>query len=190
MKRWSTPMRVLTVTGYKSMELNIFKPDDHRIQYIKAAIKKRIIAFVEEGLEWVLVSGQMGVELWTAEVVMELQEMYDVKIGIIPPFENQENRWPDQVKQVYHELTSTADFHQTLYKGNYKGPYQFKAKDKWLVEKSDACLILLDEEFQGSTRFFYNEAKGTEDYPIFTVTPADLDDVVEEIHMQDPAYWD
>ena len=28
------------------------------------------------------------------------------------------------------------------------------------------------------------------DYPIFTITPADLDDAVEEIRMSDPNYWE
>ena len=183
-------MKIMAVTGYKPMELNLFKPDDPRIKYIKAAIKKRLIAFIEEGLEWVLTSGKMGFEIWTAEVVQELQEMYAIKLGIIPPFENQESRWPDPLKQVYHELITTADFYQPLYKGDYKGAYQFKASNKWLIDKSAACLILMDEEFQGSTRFFYNEAKQTPEYPVYFITPSDLDDVVEETHMQDPSYWE
>lgn len=53
-------MKILAVTGYKSMELGIFKEDDERIKFIKAAIQKRLIGFIEEGLEWVLISGQMG----------------------------------------------------------------------------------------------------------------------------------
>ncbi|WP_099157522.1 SLOG family protein [Virgibacillus ndiopensis] len=184
-------MKIVAVTGYKPMELSIFKVDDDRIKFIKAAIKKRIIAFIEEGLEWVLTSGQMGVELWTAEVVLELQEMYDIKIGVIPPFENQESRWPEPIKQQYHEISSIADFYQPLYQGDYKGAYQFKAKNKWLVDKSDGCLILIHDEYPGSNRFFYEEAQRTaKDYPIYIITPADLEDVVEEIRMQEPDYWD
>ena len=29
-----------------------------------------------EGLEWVIISGQLGTELWSAEVVFEIQEEY------------------------------------------------------------------------------------------------------------------
>ena len=97
-------MKILTVSGYKPMELNIFKEDDPRITFIKAAIEKRLIGFIEEGLEWVLISGQMGVELWTADLVLELKEMYDINIGVFPPFENQDNRWPDSIKEKYQEL--------------------------------------------------------------------------------------
>lgn len=171
------------------MELNIFKDDDHRITFIKAAIQKKLIGFIEEGLEWVLISGQMGVELWTAEVVMDLQEEYDIKLAIFPPFENQDNRWPEQIQQLYQELITIADFYKPLYVGGYKGSYQFKAKNKWLIDKSDGCLILLDDEFPGSNRFFYEEAKQVNNYSIYTITPYDLNDIAEEMRMEDPDYW-
>ncbi|MGJ9460051.1 SLOG family protein [Oceanobacillus sp. CF4.6] len=183
-------MKILTVSGYKSMELSIFKENDPRITFIKAAIEKRLIGFIEEGMEWVIISGQMGVEMWTADIVLDLQETYDIKIGVFPPFENQDNRWPDNLKEKYEELQMVADFYKPLYQGDYKGPYQFKAKNKWFVDKSDGCLLLMDDEFPGSNRFLYEAAKTTnKDYPIFIITPADLDDAVEEIKMADPDYW-
>ncbi|WP_339229017.1 DUF1273 domain-containing protein [Oceanobacillus sp. FSL K6-2867] len=184
-------MKILTVTGYKPMELNIFKENDPRITFIKAAIEKRLIGFIEEGLEWVLISGQMGVELWTADVVLDLKEMYDINIGVFPPFENQDNRWPDPIKEKYQELIMIADFYKPIYLGDYKGPYQFKAKNMWFVDKSDGCLLLMDEEYPGSNRFFYEAAKNAnKDYQVFTITPADLDDAVEEMRMSDPNYWE
>ncbi|WP_077324682.1 SLOG family protein [Virgibacillus siamensis] len=184
-------MKVLTVTGYKPMELNIFKPDDSRISFVKAAIEKRLIDFVEEGLEWVVISGQMGVELWAGEVVLEMKESYQVKLAVIPPFENQEARWPEAVQLVYQELLAGADFYKPLYKGDYQGPYQFQAKNMWLVDKSDGCLMLLDEEFPGSNRFFHKAAvDARDDYPIYLITPADLEDIVEEVRMMDEDYWE
>lgn len=171
------------------MELNIFRVDDQRITFIKAAIRKRLVGFVEEGLEWVIVSGQMGVEIWAAEVVKELREQYDVRLALIPPFENQETRWPESIQQVYQELTFAADFYKPLYAGDYKGAYQFKAKNRWLIEKSDGCLILMDEDHPGSGHYFYQAAKEVADYPVYLITPADLDDAVEEIRMEDPDYW-
>src|SRR5699024_8349357 len=119
-------MKILTVTGCKLMDLGIFSEEDPRFEFIKKAIEKRLISFIEEGLEWVLISGQMGVEMWTAEVVLDLKETYDIQVGVIPPFENQENRWPESLQQKYQELTFTADFFQPIYNGDYKGRYQFK----------------------------------------------------------------
>ncbi len=43
---------------------------------------------MDEGLEWVLIQGQMGIELWTAEVVIELQRTYDsLKFAVITLFQ-------------------------------------------------------------------------------------------------------
>lgn len=172
------------------MELGIFKEDDPRIAFIKAAIEKRLIGFIEEGLEWILVSGQMGVELWTVEVVMDLKENYDIQIAIMPPFENQQSRWPEPLQEKYQELTMIADFYKPIYQGDYKGAFQFKAKNMWLVDKSEASLLLMDDEHPGSNRFFHEAAQAAKDYPIYVITPDDLDDAVEELRMSDPDYWD
>lgn len=182
-------MKVLYVTGYKSMEMGIFKENDPKIQFIKAAIEKNIREFLEEGLEWVIVSGQMGVELWTAEIILDLKEEFDINLGVFPPFENQDKRWPEVLQEKYQEIIMVADFYKPLYIGDYKGPYQFRAKNLWFAEKSDASLLLMDEEYPGSVRYFHEAAKQDEDYPIHLITPMDLDEIVEEIRMNDPDYW-
>lgn len=64
-------MKVIAVTGYKPFELGIFKNDHPGVECIKKALRRKLTAFVEGGLEWVIISGQLGVELWTAEVVLK-----------------------------------------------------------------------------------------------------------------------
>ena len=180
----------LVVSGCKPMELSIFNEADHRISFVKKAIEKRLIQFIEEGLEWVLISGQMGVELWTAEVVLDLKETYDINIAMIPPFENMASRWPEALQHKYEELSFSVDFYEPIYQGDYRGPYQFRARDEWLMDKSDACLLLMDEEYLGSVEYFYKVAKARDDYPVYFITPFDIDEVLREIQMQDPKYWE
>lgn len=172
------------------MELNIYNETDKRITFVKKAIERRLIHFIEEGLEWVLISGQMGVELWTAEVVLDLKEEYDIYIAMIPPFENLASRWPEALQHKYEVLSFTVDFFEPIYHTEYKGPYQFRMRDQWLIEKSDACLLLMDEEYPGSVGFFYNSAKDVNHYPVYFITPFDLDEVVREIKMEEPDFWD
>lgn len=178
-------MKILTVTGYKPMELNIFNESDERIKFIKYALKQRLIGFIEEGLKWVIISGQMGVEMWTAEVVFELKETYDIQLGIFPAFENQAGRWPEPLQHKYELMVQEADFFEPIYKGDYRGPFQFKEKDKWFVEKSNASLILMDQEFPGSTVYYHAVAEETEEHPIYYITPLDLQDAVDMMEMMD-----
>ena len=86
--------------------------DDPAVAYIKKAIKNQLISLLEEGLEWVIISGQLGTELWAAEVVFELQlEDYpELQLGVITPFLNQEETWKEQNKEWYESILAQADF--------------------------------------------------------------------------------
>src|SRR5699024_769775 len=89
----------------------------------------------------------------------------------------------------YSELIQAADFYDAIYLGDYKGPYQFQKRDLWFIEKSDACLILMDPDYPESTYYFHKLAEQTNDYPIMYITPSDIEEAVEEIAMIDPDYW-
>ena len=69
-------MKTVYVTGYKSFELNIFKDDMKEVDYLKQFIEHKLLQYIDEGLEWVLIQGQIGIELWAAEVVLKLQDTY------------------------------------------------------------------------------------------------------------------
>ena len=70
-------MKRVLVTGYKATELGIFAMKHPGIEIIKMAISKQLIRLAGEGLEWVIVSGQWGVEIWAAEVALELKQSYE-----------------------------------------------------------------------------------------------------------------
>lgn len=179
-------MKRMAVTGYKSHELGIFSEKDERVTYIKEAIRQRLVAFLEEGGEWVLLSCQPGVEFWTAEVVIELKQEYSVSLAILPPFEGVEERWPEHIQLAYQEILSEADFFKAIYKGGYKGPFQFKAKDRFIVEHTDKALVLYDEETPGTPKFFLEFARVADDYEVEWITPEDLQEAVEDMQWSDP----
>ncbi|EKE32633.1 hypothetical protein MJ3_01707 [Salimicrobium jeotgali] len=182
--------RRLVVTGYKSHEMGIFQEEDRRVLFIKEAIRRRLIAFLEEGGEWVLVSCQPGVEFWTAQVVLELKEDYDVSLAVLPPFEGAEERWPEDIQMAFQEIKEDADFYKPVYKGGYQGAFQFKAKDRFLIEHSDRALVLYDEETPGTPKFFLEMARFAEGYEIERITPEDLQDTVEELEWTSPELFE
>lgn len=48
---------------------------------------------------------QLGAEIWTAEVVFEPQEEYPaLKLVVITPFYEQEERWNEQNKELYEGI--------------------------------------------------------------------------------------
>ncbi|KAB2188081.1 DUF1273 family protein, partial [Staphylococcus epidermidis] len=102
-------VKTVYVTGYKSFELNIFKDDAPEVHYLKQFIKHKIEQLLDEGLEWVLIQGQMGIELWTAEVVIELQRQYDsLKFAVITPFQGHAEKWNEHNQSKYANITKNA----------------------------------------------------------------------------------
>ncbi|HEY9582539.1 MAG TPA: SLOG family protein, partial [Savagea sp.] len=84
----------LVVTGYRPHELGIFNETHPGVAIIKEALRQQLLAQLDEGLEWVIVSGQLGVEAWTCDVVRELKEEYThLKYAVLLPFQGQEERW-------------------------------------------------------------------------------------------------
>ncbi|WP_175639674.1 DUF1273 domain-containing protein [Metabacillus schmidteae] len=186
-------MKVLTISGYKSHELGIFKQDDKAVEYIKKAIEKSLLGFLDEGLEWVLISGQMGVELWAAEVVFELQLQFpELKLGILTPFLNQESKWNESNQEYYEFILSQADFVDSITKREYESPIQFKQKNQFLVHKSEGLLLVYDEEKEGTPKFLLETARNKQQvtsYMISTINFLDLQSVVEEETLKNNDFW-
>ncbi|CAM3979883.1 SLOG family protein [Lederbergia lenta] len=177
-------IKVAALTGYKSYELGIYKNNDPAIDYIKKTISRRIIELMEDGLEWVIISGQPGVELWAAEVVFELQEEYnELKLALITPFLNQEEKWKEDNKELYEMVMMQADFTESLSKLPYTAPWQFRNKNNFFLQKTDAAIILYDEEKEGSPKFFYEAAKlyqQSKSYELRMIDFYDLQAAVDE----------
>ena len=63
------------VVGYKAFDLGIFGDKDQRLKIIKAAIRRDLIYLLENGMKWLVFTGNLGFEVWVLEVAK-------VKIGM------------------------------------------------------------------------------------------------------------
>ncbi|RXI98701.1 DUF1273 domain-containing protein [Anaerobacillus alkaliphilus] len=172
-------MKVVAVTGYKSHELGIFDEKHTGIKYIKKVLRKRLISLIEDGLEWVVISGQLGVELWAAEVVLQLKHEYpQVKLAVLTPFYNQESNWNELRKEQYSQVLQQADFVDSITKRDYENPGQLKLKNQFIIEKSDALLVIYDDDKPGSPSYYLTYAKArseSSNYQIFYIFPDEIE---------------
>ena len=177
-------LKVVAVSGYKPSELGFFKQNHPAIPYIKKTIRKELLLLLEDGLEWVIISGQLGTELWAAEVVFELQLDYpELQLGVITPFLEQQENWSETNKEWYESILAQADFIDSITKKKYENPWQFRLKNQFFVEKSDSLLLFCDLEKEGSPKFLYDTAmkyKQQNDYEIRLIGFYDLQVLVEE----------
>lgn len=181
------------VTGYKPFELGIFSVSHPSVEIIKYSLRSKIIQMMDEGIEWFVISGQTGIELWTGEVIQELKkEDLPVKLAVLLPFLNQEERWPDTVKNLYQQVLEQADFVDAVSKRGYESPRQFQQKNAFIALNTACCLLVYDEEAPGSPQYFLSVARQKaerEAYTINMITRFDLEDAEQELRMQDPSFW-
>ncbi|OLN21688.1 hypothetical protein BTO30_13355 [Domibacillus antri] len=186
-------IKTVLLSGYKSHELGIWDTKNPGIFIVKAAIEKQLRSLLEEGLEWVIIGGQPGVELWGAEVVLALKDEFaDLKLGVLMPFLEQEKNWKEERQEHYNMIISQADFVDAVSKKPYIAPWQFKARDEFSLDNTDALLLVYDEEKEGSPRFLKAAAdKRVEsgEYSLFEITMYDLQTATEEMQERERPDW-
>ncbi|MBO9605712.1 MAG: DUF1273 domain-containing protein [Paenibacillaceae bacterium] len=174
----------LLIAGYKASELGIFSPKHPGVAIIKQAVKSRLLSLQDEGLEWVIVSGQWGVEVWAAEAAIELKQAgWGLQLAVITPFLEQEENWSDDKKDRYLLLLQQADYVNSVTKTKYAGPWQFRAKDTFLLRNSDGLLLVYDEENEGSPKYIKELAlrEGrSRDYPLLRIGAEELQTIADE----------
>lgn len=182
-------IKTVTITGYKAHELGIFNQKHPGIKIIKKALRNQLIPLIEEGLEWVIISGQLGIELWAAELVIELREDYpNLQLAVITPFLEQEKNWQDQRQEEYQSILAQADYVNSITNREYEGPWQFRAKNNFLLDHSDALLIIYDEEKEGSPKYIMKEAMERaeiEGYTYIRITAFDLQLIADEESIEE-----
>lgn len=183
-------LKRLLVSGYKPHELGIFNDKHPGIAVIRRAVTSRIRGLLEdEDLEWVIVSGQPGVETWAAEAAFELRAEYPgLKVAVIAPFLEQEKNWNDAKKMAYESIMEQADFTTVLMNRPYEAPWQFSERDKFLLRNSDCLLLVYDEENEGSPKWLRRLAIPAAEqghYELLTISAEDLNFAAEEMRMEE-----
>ena len=186
-------VKTVYVTGYKSFELNIFKDDAPEVSYLKKFISHKLEQLLDEGLEWVLIQGQMGIELWTAEVVLDLKKDYpELKLGIITPFLGHTHRWNEQNQAKYASIDQQADFTESIHHTDYQGPFQFKQADQFMLDHTECTILIYDEEQEASPKFFKTmlvEFMDKTNYTCDIVTFDELTDFINDLQWsQDQSF--
>ncbi|WP_245570046.1 DUF1273 domain-containing protein [Lacticigenium naphthae] len=179
-----TFMKNLLISGYRSYELNVFNRKDPKLPYIKKVLRENFIQAIEEGTQWFLIGGQLGTELWSGEVLIELKKEYpDIRLSIIFPFKGFGEKWNEENKLLLEKVTNGADYVNWTSKEGYTKPRQLQQHQQFMVDHTHGALLLYDTEFEGKSTFLYNYLKNRQEhspYPIQLITFEDLEESVRE----------
>ncbi|MCU7556733.1 DUF1273 domain-containing protein [Macrococcus capreoli] len=176
-------MKTIYITGYKPFELGIYKNNQPEVRFIKRFLQERIKAYIEEGLEWVIIQGNLGTELWAGEVVIRLKKHYPIKLGIITPFLNHFEKWNEENQLYYQKIISKADYINSVYHEPYKGGYMFSQTNQFIIDNTEGALIFYDEEHEGSPKYFKRtvvDFMTENNYTMDSISLFDLSEFVSE----------
>lgn len=165
------------VVGYKAFDLGIFGDKDQRLKIIKAAIRRDLIYLLENGMKWLVFTGNLGFEVWVLEVAKELQKEYNFQLATIFIFEDQGENW-NEVNQEKLANFKNVDFIKYAYP-SYENPSQFRTYNQFLLEITDGAYLFYDEENETKLKYLYRMMKENEQYHIKKLTFDDLNEMAE-----------
>lgn len=94
---------------------------------------------MEEGLRWIIFTGNLGFEYWALEVAKELQTDYDFQIGTIFSFETHGQNW-NESNQVKLAAFKQVDFVKYAFE-TYESPSQFRQYNDFILENTEELLF-------------------------------------------------
>ena len=171
-------MTSILVVGYRSFDLGLFDDKDVRIKIIKQRIRRDLLGLLEEGLEWLVFTGNLGFEFWVLEVARDLQADYDFRLATIFAFENQGQNWNETNREKLAQFKE-LDFVKYAYP-RYENPSQFRDYNQFLLANTDGSYLFYDEEKESNLKYLYQKMKENQQYFIKRLTFDDLNEEAEK----------
>lgn len=176
-------LRRLWLTGYRSYELNIYRDQDPKLAVIKYSLKKRLQAYLEDGLEWLITGAQLGTEQWGINVAAVLKADYpDFKIALMFPFQEFGSKWNEDHQRTLTQIQQQADFVGYVSQQPYQNPSQLKNYQYFMGQHTDGALLLYDPESPGKPQYDYQYLQtqlAPRGYPFDLLDFYDLQDEAE-----------
>lgn len=170
-------VKTVLITGYRNYEIGVFQDKDPKIAVIKKVLKSTCIQLIEEGVTWFVVTGALGVEMWAAEVIFDLQAEYEVSLSVISAYTEFYAKWNEKNQQAIETILAQADHVDAVSHKPYESPQQLKNHTQFLLQHTTGCLAVYDEEYPGKSRYFIEDAKQYQtnhSYEILYLTMDDL----------------
>ena len=130
-------------TGHRPEKLNRSERD------IKAALHKEINQAVQDGFAVFITGMARGVDLWAAEIVLDLRKRNpSIKLICAIPHEGFESRWSSDWKRLYHRVKDQADLVRVIGKAYHPRVYQIQ--NEWMVNHSSRVIAVFNGQPSGT----------------------------------------
>lgn len=144
-------MHICCFTGHRPEKLTRSEEE------IKADLEKAIRQAMADGLNVFITGMARGVDIWAAEIVIQLREFgMPIRLICASPFEGFERSWQENWQRRYHAVMQAADHTLFVCPGYSKSCFQIR--NEWMVNHSARVIAVFNGE-RGGTRNTLNYAE-------------------------------
>ena len=154
--------KVCCFTGHRPQSLPFgFNEQDERCIKLKRLLRKEIERQItEEGVTHFISGMAIGVDMYAAEIVLELKAKYpQITLESAIPCETQAVKWPSMLRERYYLIVSKCD-KETMIQRHYTADCMHK-RNRYMVDTSDTVIAVWDGRPGGTGKTVaYAETKG------------------------------
>jgi uncharacterized phage-like protein YoqJ len=150
----SSKMNTCCFTGHRPIKFHYGYDEEHPdCVRLKEVLTVEIEKMRKKGVTTFLSGMAMGVDIWCAEIILNLKQTYpneEIHLIAVIPHEGQANRWSIEYRERYFNILERADETTTLQTQYTKGCMQ--ARNHYMVNASDHIIAVLNGE-SGGTKY-------------------------------------
>jgi uncharacterized phage-like protein YoqJ len=120
-------------------------------QSVKRYLTKSIKQAIEDGYVTFLTGMSRGVDLWAAEIVLQLRcEMKrdDIHLIAVMPFPNFEKEWSEDWKRLYNAILDEADI--KTYMKKYYSNAAYRLRNEYMVNRCNRIIAYYNQQSGGT----------------------------------------
>ena len=145
-------------TGYRPQKMPwAFDESNQQCVQFKAMLRATIETLIEQGYTHFLSGGAMGMDMYAAEMVLDLRSQYpQITLEMVSPYDQQAEKWIPDLRARHDRLFDQADV-VTAVSHEYTKGCMFK-RNRYLVVNADLLLAAYDGQ-PGGTKMTIDIAK-------------------------------
>ena len=130
-------------TGHRPEKLNMTEKE------VKDRLRKAIRDAIQDGFTTFITGMARGVDIWSAEIVLEERKSNDqIMLICVPPFEGFEKSWGFAEKNKYKNIVKKADFVKYICVAYSKKSFQMR--NCYMVDNSSRIISVYNGEKGGT----------------------------------------
>lgn len=120
-----------------------------KIEKIVKRLNDEVDCLIQQGVKSFICGGALGFDHIAASMVIsKKQQGKDIRLVFALPCRNQDEKWTDRQKRLYHSLLNEAD--EVYYVSEEYTPDCIKDRNHYMVDNSAYCICTLLRDMSGT----------------------------------------